>query len=151
MSVNALALAAASTTKASNQPQRRMRPVVVPNSTPSVRILVAGGVQQFGRKGASPTRVVYAFAMPITRSIRVGPTPAPDAGAAGDRVGRGDVGVGAVVDVEMVGLGALEQHDLVGVQRGVQHPADVGDVGRDPLGVGQQVLGDLDRIEGGRL
>ena len=45
------------------------------------------------------------------RSLR-GPTPAADAGRAGERIGGGDERIGAVVDVEHRALGALEDHVL---------------------------------------
>ena len=145
--MNALAWAAASTTSASNQPQRRFRPVVVPNSAPISRSRLAVGVQQLGRHRAlaHPGRVGLGDPDDPVDPGRA--DPGPDAGAGGDRVGGGDVRVGAVVDVEVVRLGALEQHDLVPVQGVVEHPADVDDVRPDPLGVGEQVLGDLDRVE----
>ena len=85
--------------------------------------------------------------MPTTRLIRVGPDAGSDAGAGGDRIGRGHVRVGAVVDIEVMGLCALEQHHLVRIECFVEHPADVDHVRPDPLGVRQQVLGDLHRVE----
>ncbi len=54
--------------------------------------------------------------MPITRLIFVGPTPAPCRRARG-RVGGGDEGVRAVVDVEQRALAALEEDHLVVLQR----------------------------------
>src|SRR6266568_4490119 len=67
------------TTTASNQPQRRGRPVVAPNSSPSSRIFSPrGGGASVGR-GPLPTRVVYAFTTPSTASMAVGPIPAPTA------------------------------------------------------------------------
>src|SRR6266436_9198258 len=67
------------TTTASNQPQRRGRPVVAPNSSPSSRIRSASaGVASVG-SGPLPTRVVYAFTTPSTASIAVGPIPTPTA------------------------------------------------------------------------
>ena len=86
--------------------------------------------------------------MPMTRSIRVGPDAGADAGAAGGRVGRGDERVGAVVDVEHGGLRALEEHDLAGVERLVEHEGGVGDHRAQPLGVGEQVVDDL--VDGDR-
>src|SRR4029453_6648832 len=77
MSVNALARAAVWTTTASNQPQRRLRPGVVPNSTPASRSLSPSESSSSVGIGPSPTRVVYAFAIPTTLSILVGPTPVP--------------------------------------------------------------------------
>ena len=75
--MKALAFTAASTTRASNQPQRRGRPVVVPNSAPSARSRSPSSSSSSVGNGPSPTRVVYALAMPTVRSMRVGPTPAP--------------------------------------------------------------------------
>ena len=51
---------------------------------------------------------------------------------AGDRIGRGDVGVGAVVDVEKRRLGPLEQHVVAPLERLVNERDGVGDVGTDP-------------------
>src|SRR3989338_548148 len=65
------------TKSASNQPQRRGRPVVAPNSSPSSRtIAIKAGGNSVG-KGPSPTRVVYAFTTPITSSIWAGLKPVP--------------------------------------------------------------------------
>ena len=52
-----------------------------------------------------------------------------------------------MIDIEMVGLGALEQHDLSGIERFVEQHADVDDVRSDPLRMGDQVVGDLRRID----
>src|SRR3954463_12372628 len=65
------------TTRASNQPQRRARPVVAPNSLPSLRTSLCSGSSSSVGSGPLPTRVVYAFTTPSTRSIAVGPTPTP--------------------------------------------------------------------------
>jgi hypothetical protein len=43
---------------ASNQPQRRGRPVVAPNSLPALAQVLADFVEQLGREGPEPTRVV---------------------------------------------------------------------------------------------
>ena len=59
-------------------------------------------------KGPFPTRVVYALATPMTSSMRVGPTPAADAGGARGRVGGRDVGVGPVIHVEQRALATFE-------------------------------------------
>ena len=75
--MNPLIFAACSTTSASNQPQRRGRPVVAPNSPPTVRSFSPSSSNSSVGNGPSPTRVVYALAIPIARSIRVGPTPPP--------------------------------------------------------------------------
>ena len=53
-----VALAAASTTRASNQPQRRLRPVVVPNSAPISRMRSPSSSRSSVGIGPSPTRVV---------------------------------------------------------------------------------------------
>ena len=50
-----------------------------------------------------------------------GPEARPGAGAAGDRVGGGDEGVGAVVEIEEGGLGPLEQDLAFEVQGVVDH------------------------------
>ena len=62
---------------ASNQPVRRGRPVVTPNSPPLVRSASPTSSSSSVGNGPSPTRVVYALATPTTRSMRVGPTPEP--------------------------------------------------------------------------
>jgi hypothetical protein len=99
------------TSTASNQPQRRLRPVLVPNSRPRSPIL-ADLVVLLGRERplADPRRVGLADAEHIADRARA------HAGA-GRRlrrhgVGRGDVGIGAVVDVEQRALRALEQDAL---------------------------------------
>src|SRR5690348_13630889 len=62
---------------ASNQPVRRARPVVVPYSPPaSRRYSPCSSVSSVGN-GPAPTLVVYAFRMPTTLVILVGPTPEP--------------------------------------------------------------------------
>src|SRR3989441_7437742 len=77
--VNPFTRTAYRTTTASNQPQRRGRPVVAPNSPPSSRIRCAtSGAASVG-SGPLPTRVVYAFTTPSTASIAVGPIPTPTA------------------------------------------------------------------------
>src|SRR5712672_2917321 len=67
------------TTTASNQPQRRGRPVVAPNSPPSSRMRSATAGSPSVGSGPLPTRVVYAFTTPSTASIAVGPIPTPTA------------------------------------------------------------------------
>ena len=71
--------------------------------------------------------------------MRVGPTPGAGAGRAGDGVGRGHEGIGAVVDVQHRPLGALEQHALPVAQRLVDDERGVGDEGPQALGVVEQV------------
>ena len=69
---------------ASYQPVRRGRPVVVPNSKPIRRSRAPGpsgsapsASSSSVGNGPEPTRVTYAFAMPMTRSIRFGAMPEP--------------------------------------------------------------------------
>src|SRR5262245_5599803 len=64
-------------TTASNQPHRRGRPVVVPNSAPPVRSRSPIASCSSVGNGPSPTRVVYALITAITRLIRVGGIPLP--------------------------------------------------------------------------
>jgi hypothetical protein len=62
---------------ASYQPHRRGRPVVVPNSPPTVAQAVARGVVELGRERALATRVEYALMTAMTLSTRVGGMPEP--------------------------------------------------------------------------
>src|SRR5688500_12097251 len=71
--------AAYRTTTASNQPHRRGRPVVAPNSLPRRRTSSARGSSSSVGSGPLPTRVVYAFTTPSTASIAVGAIPTPSA------------------------------------------------------------------------
>src|SRR5689334_16084103 len=64
-------------TTASNQPQRRSRPVVVPYSTPTLRRCAPLSSNSSVGNGPAPTRVVYALITPMTWLIRVGGTPEP--------------------------------------------------------------------------
>ena len=50
---------------------------MTPNSAPIVRSLSPSSSCSSVGNGPEPTRVVYALITPMTRSIRVGPTPAP--------------------------------------------------------------------------
>src|SRR6185312_7761581 len=75
--VRPLMRAAYRTTTASNQPQRRGRPVVAPNSLPNLRTTAPNGSSSSVGSGPLPTRVVYAFTTPKTASIDVGASPAP--------------------------------------------------------------------------
>src|SRR2546430_10563400 len=64
-------------TTASNQPQRRARPVVVPYSTPILARWAPFSSNSSVGKGPEPTRVVYALITPITWVMRVGGMPDP--------------------------------------------------------------------------
>ena len=96
---------------------------------------LAGLVLELGREGAGadPGRVGLGDAPDF------GDVGRADAGAdrrrAGDRVRRGDEGIGAVVEVEQGRLGALEDHRPVGVQGVPAELGGVGDVGLQPMPV----------------
>src|SRR5947209_9064371 len=65
------------TSTASNQPQRRLRPVTVPNSCPRSPSLVPTSLSCSLGNGPDPTRVVYALTMPSTKPAPDGPMPLP--------------------------------------------------------------------------
>ena len=127
-------MAASRSITASSQPQRRVRPVVAPNSC----ALLAAATSP-----RSP--VVLGRERPAADARRVGLGDAEhavdprgaDAGSradgAGDAVRGRDVGIGAVVDVEERALGALEQHVLALAQRAVEDAPGVVDVGLELL------------------
>jgi hypothetical protein len=108
------------------QPQRRGRPVVAPYSWPRSRMPWPHGVVQFGRERAAADArgVGLGDAEHVVDRVRA------DAGAgqraADGGVGRGDVGIGAVVDVEQRALRALEQHRLPCLAQVVQDAGHVG-------------------------
>src|SRR3954452_2408572 len=62
---------------ASNQPQRRGRPVVTPPSPPVLDRYAPNSSNSSVGNGPEPTRVVYAFRIPSTVVILVGPIPEP--------------------------------------------------------------------------
>src|SRR5512136_331300 len=64
-------------TMASNQPQRRGRPVVEPNSRPTWRSFSPSASSSSVGNGPLPTLVTYALEMPITSCSSLGLTPAP--------------------------------------------------------------------------
>ena len=68
--------------------------------------------------------------------------PAPVQTPPATGVGRRHERVGAVVDVEHRGLGALEEHGLAAVERLVEQQRGVGDHRPQPLGVRQELLDD---------
>ena len=53
-----------------------------------------------------------------------------------------------MVHVEVMRLGALEQHDLAGIEGGVQDAGDVGHHRTQPLGVREQGVGHLSGVDG---
>src|SRR5215475_12421076 len=60
----------------SSQPHRRGRPVVAPYSPPALRSRSPASPCSSVGNGPAPTRVAYAFVIPTTASIAVGPIPA---------------------------------------------------------------------------
>ncbi len=110
------------TSTASNQPQRRLRPVLTPNSLPRSADHFADLVVQLGRERAlaDAGRVGLADAEHIADRARA------HAGAGRrlrrHRVGRGDEGIGAVVDIEQRALRALEQDALALAALAVEQP-----------------------------
>ena len=103
---------AARAATASNQPVRRGRPVVVPNSLPRRRrcspVLSLSSVGN----GPLPTRVVYALKTPEDAVDRARRHAARGRGEAGEAPGRGHERVGAVVEVQQRALGAFEEDRL---------------------------------------
>ena len=79
--------------------------------------------------------------------MSAGPTPAPTQAAPGDRVRRGDEGIGAVVEVEQRPLGALEDHGPAGVERLPAEVRGVGDERLEPVAVAQVLLGHRVEVE----
>ena len=138
------------TRTASNQPQRRGRPVTVPNSRPRSPIRRPVSSCSSVGKGPAPDagRVGLADAEHEADAVRA------DAGAAGGggrhRVRGGDERVGAVVDVEHRALGALEQDAAPGApQLGEAQPDRLGEreeLGRQRGQLAQQ-LGAVDLLD----
>ena len=129
---------------ASNQPVRRRRPVLVPNSWPrSTRRSPTSSNSSVGNgPGADPRAVGLGDADDPVDVARA------DAGAgaraAGHRVRRRDEGIRAVVEVEERGLRALEQHVLAGLERLVHQADGVGDVRLEPRReLAEVAVGDL--------
>src|SRR5882672_8275405 len=68
----------------SNHPQRRGRPVVAPNSFPRLRRSSSWSPAASVGNGPVPTRVVYAFVIPITECTCLGDIPNPVAAPPAD-------------------------------------------------------------------
>ena len=124
---------------ASNQPQRRLRPVVTPFSAPTVEQVVAHGAGllpvELGRERAA----AHARAIGLGDAQDVVQHARADAGAgggvAGHAVAGGHVGIGAVVHVQQRALRAFEQQ-VVAVDVGfVQLARDVGHHRLEQFGV----------------
>src|SRR5206468_557210 len=77
MESSALIIVAYRAAGPSNHPQRRGRPVVEPYSFPRVRSSSPAASRDSVGKGPLPTRVVYAFEIPITWCTCFGETPRP--------------------------------------------------------------------------
>ena len=106
-----------------------------------------GLVVELGREGpcADPGRVGLGDPPDLADVAR--PDPGADTGRSGDRVGGGDEGIGAVVEVEQRSLGAFEDHGLAGVQRLPAEARGVGDVRLQPVPVGAVLLGHRVQVE----
>ena len=100
------------TSTASNQPQRRGRPVTTPNSRPRSPSVLPISFELLGRERAraDPRGVGLADAEHVADRARA--QPGAGRGLRRHGVRRGDVGIGAVVDVEQRALRALEQDAL---------------------------------------
>ena len=124
----------------SSQPQRRGRPVVVPNSRPSFPDLLADRIIEFGREGAAADSGRVRLHDP---EHSVDPSQW-NAGAGrnskGGAVRAGDEGIRPVVDVEQAGVGAFEEDASSIRQRVVQVPGGVGDVGGKAFTLGQGLI-----------
>jgi hypothetical protein len=111
------------TSTASNQPQRRLRPVTVPNSRP--RSPIARRSRCPARSGTGPRRRGWCRPWRCrAHSRRAGAEARAGGGLAGDGVGRGHEGIGAVVDVEQRTLRALEEDAAAGAALLVEQPPD---------------------------
>ena len=138
---------------ASSQPQRRARPVTVPRSCPTVDrwwpIEPGSSIGELGRErpAADPRRVGLGDAEDVVQ--QVGPDARAGGRVAGHAVARGDVRIGAVVDVEQRALRALEQDVGAAAVRVVERVADVADHRPQLLAGPHRHL--EDRLEGERL
>ena len=119
------------TSTASNQPQRRGRPVTVPNSLPRSPRKRADLAEILGRERplADPRRV--GLGDPEHIADRRRPEPRPGRGLSGDGVRRGHERIGAVVVVEQRTLRALEQDARAGPALLVEQPPDLVDERQD--------------------
>ena len=114
---------------------------------PTVAKCLADVVEELGRERAGPD----------ARRVRLGDAPhlvdvgRADAGAdarrAGDRVRRRDERIGAVVQVEERGLGALEEDEPVGVEHVPADLCGVGDVRLEAVAVALVLLRDRVEVE----
>ena len=110
------------TSTASNQPQRRLRPVLTPNSLPRRPISSPISFVQFGRERPLPDPGRIGLADPEHIADRARPHAGAGRRLRRHGVGRGDVGIGAVVDVEQRALRALEQDALALAALEVEQP-----------------------------
>ena len=114
----------------SSQPQRRSRPVTVPNSLPELAdaLLVRPLDLARERPLADPRHVRLRDADDLVDPVR--PDPEADGRPGRDRAGRRDERVRAVVEVEQRPLRALEEHALARLQGPMHEQRRVGDVRR---------------------
>ena len=130
---------------------RRGRPVVVPNSPPACAQRVGQVAVELGRKRArADPRLVGLDHAPHLVDV-LGPHAGADARRAGDRVGRGDERIRAVIDVQQRALGALEEQVTVGVEQVPGELRRVGDVLLEPVAVGGVLLDHRVQVERGVL
>jgi len=132
---------------ASNQPVRRGRPVVAPNSWPRWRSRSPTSSGQFRRKRS----FAHARAVGLGDAEHVVQVHRPDAGAgcrrAGDAVGRSHERIGAMVDVEQRALRALEQQVLARLVGVVQRARHVGDQGHQARRERQRFIESLPEVD----
>ena len=133
---------------ASYQPQRRSRPGRGAELGAEVAQPGAVLVEQLGRERPGADAGGVGLDDADHPADPGGADAGAGADAAGGRVAGGDERVGAVVDVEHRGLGALEEHRLVLVERVVDHPRGVGDERLDLVLVGADLLEDLVDLDG---
>ena len=133
----------------SSQPARRRRPVTVPNSRPTSTRRSPSASSELRRERSGAHAGGVGLGDPDDAVEVARPQSGACAGAAGGRVRRRDVGVGAMVEVEERRLGALEQDVRPGCQGVVQETDGVGDVGRQPGTEGAERVDDLVDVESG--
>ena len=100
---------------------------------------VAVGTEILARERAVSDAGAVGFGDAGDTADLFGRKPHTGAGAPGDRVGAGDVGVGAVVDVEHRSLGPFEQDLFPRLQISPDHLGRIGDVGHQPVAITLQI------------
>src|SRR5690606_26343153 len=85
---------------------------------------LADFIKQFGRERAGTDAGGVGFENPQHIADRLRPHAGAGSGLTGDRIGRGDERIGAVVDIEQRALRAFEQDALAFVPGLVEHIPD---------------------------